>query len=94
MRFMAKPAQADTETDGWLVRSVFYGLLGLIAWVPFPLASNRPWSWSFPLVPRHLVAAGSDAAFLAPVRLGRRPVRRRRCLGICSNTVCNAGGSA
>jgi O-antigen ligase len=37
---------SDSERDGWLARGVFYGLLGLIAWVPLPLASNRPWSWS------------------------------------------------
>jgi hypothetical protein len=43
----AETSIIDIRGDGWLARLVFYGLLGLIAWVPFPLASNRPWSWSF-----------------------------------------------
>ena len=42
-----EPAKRHIRGDGWLARLVFYGLLGLIAWVPLPLASNRPWAWSF-----------------------------------------------
>lgn len=34
------------KNDGRLAHLVFFGLLVLIAWSPFPLASNRPWSWS------------------------------------------------
>lgn len=26
---------------------LFWALIALIAWAPFPFASNRPWSWSF-----------------------------------------------
>ena len=25
---------------------LFLGLLALIAWLPIPLGSNRPWSWA------------------------------------------------
>jgi len=25
---------------------IFYGLLGLVAWAPLPLGSNRPWAWT------------------------------------------------
>lgn len=31
------------DSDRW----VFYGFLGLLLWSPLPLASNRPWLWSF-----------------------------------------------
>lgn len=50
-----------------LGRAVFYGLLGLIAWVPLPLASNRPWAWSFlGLVVGGLLVAWSAAAWSRP----------------------------
>jgi O-antigen ligase len=36
----------STSDDGRLVRLVFWGLVAVVAWVPLPLASNRPWAWS------------------------------------------------
>lgn len=40
------PVAESRRTDGWLASATFWGLLGLLVWVPLPFASNRPWSWS------------------------------------------------
>src|SRR5215471_21232106 len=35
-----------TTSERWTEGAAFWLLIGLIAWAPFPLGSNRPWSWS------------------------------------------------
>lgn len=46
---------------------IFYGLLGLLAWAPLPLGSNRPWAWAILVVASCLLAT----AWLAGHLLGR-----------------------
>lgn len=40
------------------MNSIFYGLLGLIAWAPLPLGSNRTWAWA-------ILVAGSSLLAIA-----------------------------
>tara|TARA_Y100001936_G_scaffold254181_1_gene326733 strand:- start:1220 stop:2248 length:1029 start_codon:yes stop_codon:yes gene_type:complete len=35
------------KSDGKFSKLLFWAFLLLLAWVPLPLGSNRPWSWSF-----------------------------------------------
>lgn len=77
---MAQPTKNPTSADGWLARSVFYVFLGLIAWAPFPLASNRPWSWSFlSLAVGGLLVFWSVAVILRPELMR---LSWRRCLSV------------
>ncbi len=39
-------------------RAVFYGLLGLLVWVPLPLGSNRTWAWTVLVLWSCLLAIG------------------------------------
>jgi len=39
-------AQPVFEADRLLERLAFFLFVGVIAWAPFPLGSNRPWAWS------------------------------------------------
>jgi len=67
MLAQAIPTTRNTTGDSWLARLVFYGLLGLIAWVPRPLASNRPWAWSaLSLIVGCLLILWSVAVLLRP----------------------------
>jgi O-antigen ligase len=69
-----------TNADSWFAQSVFYGLLGLIAWVPLPLASNRPWSWSLlSLLVGCLLIAWSVALLNHP---GLMRLSWRRCVWV------------
>lgn len=46
---------------------IFYGLLGLLAWAPLPLGSNRSWAWAILVVASCLLAT----AWLVGYLLGR-----------------------
>ena len=46
---------------------IFYGLLGLLAWAPLPLGSNRTWAWAILVVGCYVLAI----AWLAGYALGR-----------------------
>ena len=39
-------SESRATGDGALAGFVFWALMGLLAWAPLPLASNRPWAWS------------------------------------------------
>jgi len=43
---------------------IFYGLLGLVAWAPLPLGSNRTWAWTILVVGSCLLAIAWLVGFL------------------------------
>ncbi|MDZ4255630.1 MAG: O-antigen ligase family protein [Sulfuritalea sp.] len=43
---------------------IFYGLLGLVAWAPLPLGSNRAWAWAILVVGSCLLAIGWLVGYL------------------------------
>lgn len=46
VKIEANTVAGGHRSDGLFVVMTFWGLMGLLAWAPLPLASNRPWSWS------------------------------------------------
>ena len=72
---------STSKSDGRLAHMGFYGLIILIAWSPFPFASNRPWSWSLlALMVGCLLVLWSVAVIVRPdlMRLSWR-----RCIWVC-----------
>jgi O-antigen ligase len=72
------PEPAPGSRAQWAVRletATFFFLIAILAWAPFPLGSNRPWSWSLLSL---LVAAcwvlWAVSRMLAP-RAGPGPIR-------------------
>ena len=68
---------AYASDDDRLARFVFLGLVGLLAWAPLPLASNRPWSSALlTLLAALLLAFWTVAALRRPVlmRLSARHI--------------------
>jgi len=62
---------------------IFYGLLGLVAWAPLPLGSNRSWAWTILVVGSCLLAMAWLAGYLAGRFAPTESFRRARwALGI------------
>lgn len=40
------PLRDLSRVESWFARAAFWLYIATLAWAPFPLGSNRPWSWS------------------------------------------------
>ena len=36
----------ENAEEGWLSKSILWAYVVVLAWAPYPLGSNRPWSWN------------------------------------------------